>query len=50
MLYNLCRPVVRVIRPVTTRLQLPHWAERSDIYVHFHMTESSGGDDFLRHP
>ena len=22
----------------TTRLQLPHWAERSDIYVHFHTT------------
>ena len=29
----------------TTRLKLPHWAERSDIYVHFHTTESLGGDD-----
>ena len=26
----------------TTRLKLPHWAERSDIYVHFHTTESLG--------
>ena len=25
----------------TTRLKLPHWAERSDIYVHFHTTEPS---------
>ena len=32
----------------TTRLQLPHCAEaaeRSDIHVHFHTTESLGGDD-----
>ena len=28
----------------TTRLQLPHWAERSDIYVHFHTRKSLGGD------
>ena len=34
----------------TTRLKLPHWAERSDIYVHFHMTESLGGDDLYDIP
>ena len=34
----------------TTRLQLPHWAERSDIYVHFHTTESLGGDDLYNIP
>ena len=35
----------------TTRLQLSHWAERSGIYVHFHTTESLGGDNLgIRHP
>ena len=34
----------------TTRLKLPHWAERSDIYVHFHTTESLGGDDLYDIP
>ena len=49
MLYNLCRPVV-TSEGYTTRLQLPHWAERSDIYVHFHTTESLGGDDLYDIP
>ena len=34
----------------TTRLKLPHWVERSDIYVHFHTTESLGGDDLYDIP
>ena len=37
----------------TTRLKLPHsahWAERSDIYVHFHTTECLGGDDLYDIP
>ena len=34
----------------TTRLKLPHWAERSDIYVHFHTTESLGDDDLYDIP
>ena len=36
----------------TNRLQLPHWAERSNIYVHFHTdtTESLGGDDLYDIP
>ena len=37
-------------RRYTTRLKLPHWAERSDIYVHFHTTESLGGDDLYDIP
>ena len=50
MLYNLCRPVAS--EGYTTRLKLPHWAERSDIYVNFlfHTTESLGGDDLYDIP
>ena len=48
------RPTLYAIQPMstcsegyTTRLKLPHWAERSDIYVHFHTTESLGGNDLF---
>ena len=44
------RPMSTCSEGLTTRLQLPHWAERSDIYVHFYTTESWGGDDLYDFP
>ena len=40
MLYDLYRQAVARVKRPESRLQLPLWAERSDIYVHFYTTES----------
>ena len=44
------RPMSTGSEGYTTRLQLPHWAELSDIYVNFYTTESLGGDDLYDFP